>query len=421
MKRFFTAEFGPQRRKTRETFFKDGMISLHMRKRIFLILAVGVLLTSARLEMSHAEMVQAADDAPFSKIAFVSRQDQSETLHVIDPATGEEATFPFDAQSITWWHPVWSPTCDLLALDRFQGDEKVVSVLAYGGNGISTDVPPFAPIKLTAYFPSWSPDGKSFAFQGLDWDHPEGNFEIYSLSIPDGNITNLSNNAEYDLNPDWSPDGKQIAFVSITETDNPERYYDIYVMNADGSSMKAIYTDPKTNDSGPLWSPDGNSIAFITYNKSANTSQFLLTDKNGSTVTPLTDSTTYNIGTYAWSNDGKYIAFSSINADDDIQLFLLDVSSKAVQRLTDAPKTISQYPSWSPDDTQIVFQSNHDGDFEIYTLDVAGRTITQLTHNDYDDIFPAWSPKSCADTGYVYQGGVFDLNCPACQIPTATP
>jgi Tol biopolymer transport system component len=362
-------------------------------------LTVVAFLIVMKFGMPNGVKVLADEPEPFSKIAFFSRQGQSEALHVIDPVTAKEVTFPFSDGSITWWLPAWSPTCDRLALDRFEGDQKVVSVLAYGTDGISNVILPDGPITITAYFPTWSPDGTAFAFQGLDTEHLEGNFEVYAVSTLHGSIVNLTNNTEYDLYPDWSPDGKQITFISITKENNPERYFDIYVVNADGSSMKAIYIDPKTDDSGPLWSPDGNSIAFLTQaSPGSGHHRLLLTDKTGSTVTPLTDNTTYNIvGSYAWSNDGKYIAFSSKNADDDIQIFLLDMSSKSVEPLTDVPKTINQYASWSPDDSQLVFNSNRDGDFEIYTLDMATKAVTQLTNNDYGDIFPAWSPKSCYD------------------------
>ena len=40
---------------------------------------------------------------------------------------------------------------------------------------------------------------------------------------------------------------------------------------------------------------------------------------------------------------------------------------------------------------RIVFQSNFDGDNEIYLLTPAG--ILKLTDNSWDDIFPAWSPQ----------------------------
>jgi Tol biopolymer transport system component len=47
---------------------------------------------------------------------------------------------------------------------------------------------------------------------------------------------------------------------------------------------------------------------------------------------------------------------------------------------------------WSPDGTQMIFQSNRDGDVEIYRWDSATATVTQLTRNKVEDSYASWSP-----------------------------
>ena len=52
----------------------------------------------------------------------------------------------------------------------------------------------------------------------------------------------------------------------------------------------------------------------------------------------------------------------------------------------------STYPQPSPDGRWIAFQSDRDGDFEIYVANRHGGQLRQLTHNAVWDRLPAWSP-----------------------------
>jgi TolB protein len=62
-----------------------------------------------------------------------------------------------------------------------------------------------------------------------------------------------------DSHPTWSPDGSKLAFVR----DTGDETYDIYIVNADGSSPVNVSAHP-AHDWGPIWSPDSRMIAFST-------------------------------------------------------------------------------------------------------------------------------------------------------------
>ena len=42
-------------------------------------------------------------------------------------------------------------------------------------------------------------------------------------------------------------------------------------------------------------------------------------------------------------------------------------------------------PAWSPDGTKIAFESNRDGDFEIYMMNADGTDPVRLTQNERTD------------------------------------
>ena len=47
---------------------------------------------------------------------------------------------------------------------------------------------------------------------------------------------------------------------------------------------------------------------------------------------------------------------------------------------------------WSPDGTKMIFQSDRDGDIEIYLFDSVSGAVTQLTRNKVSDEYASWSP-----------------------------
>ena len=62
-----------------------------------------------------------------------------------------------------------------------------------------------------------------------------------------------------------------------------------------------------------------------------------------------------------------------------------------VLRLTHDPG-ISEWPTWSPDDSSIAFTSNKNGNFDIYVRRVEGGQDVNVTSNPSEDFQPAFSP-----------------------------
>jgi TolB protein len=49
-------------------------------------------------------------------------------------------------------------------------------------------------------------------------------------------------------------------------------------------------------------------------------------------------------------------------------------------------------PNWSPDDNQIVFVSNREGNKDVYIMNADGSEVINLTNHPADDWHPSWSP-----------------------------
>ena len=250
-----------------------------------------------------------------------------------------------------------------------------------------------------------------------------GNSEIYVMN-PDGSQqTNLTNDPDADYHAAWSPDGTEIAFVSYRDGNS-----EIYTMNADGSNQTNL-TSHEDSDYFPVWSPTGDKIAFMTDREMTGPVVMDATPKitllfdveifvmnaDGSGQTNLTDDPARD-GYPSWSPDGSKIVFQTDRDDSGLiilgvlpedlgtEIYSMDADGSDPTRLSWSPED-DVNPSWSPDGSKIVFQSYRDGDAEIYTMNPDGTGQTRLTNHPDADTFPTWSPDGDWISFHSYRDG----------------
>src|SRR6185436_10174163 len=84
-----------------------------------------------------------------------------------------------------------------------------------------------------------------------------------------------------------------------------------------------------------------------------------------------------------WSHNGTRIAFAA-KVEGDVEVFSVEVASGRLTRLTTSPGEDLD-PSWSPDDSQIVFSSMRDGNREIYVMRADGAQPRRFTNHAATD------------------------------------
>ncbi|HIE57146.1 MAG TPA: hypothetical protein EYP88_02790 [Anaerolineales bacterium] len=160
----------------------------------------------------------------------------------------------------------------------------------------------------------------------------------------------------------------QIAFAS-DRTGIPQ----IWVINSDGSNLRMI-TNAQQGACQPSWSPDGSQLVFISpcdsFKEVYTSASLFIINADGTEMTPLP---TIGGGDYDpdWSPDGKSIVFTSLREGGRPQIFLMDIATGAVERLSNSERWDLQ-PSWSADGEQIIFISTRQGPYQVWIMNADG-------------------------------------------------
>lgn len=92
----------------------------------------------------------------------------------------------------------------------------------------------------------------------------------------------------------------------------------------------------------------------------------------------------------AFSPDGSKIAYES-NVDGDFDVYVVDLAAGTRAKLTDSPGRDGT-PAWSPDGSRIAFMSDRDGNRQVYVMDADGTDPINLSDNQWSEEHPTWSP-----------------------------
>jgi dipeptidyl aminopeptidase/acylaminoacyl peptidase len=191
--------------------------------------------------------------------------------------------------------------------------------------------------------------------------------------------------------PQLSPDAQSVAYVvktAILKTDkNEER---IWMVPRSGGDAIAL-TAEGVSSSHPRWSPDGKSIAFLSERNDGQTQVWLLSLRGGE-AQRLTE-TPQDVKDFAWSPNGRRIV-----------LVLRDASLEELEAANEAKENEGEVPAKAKKKTpkpyvidRLQFKLDEVGYLDrrrthLFVLDLAAKSLTQITSGDYDDSEPAWSP-----------------------------
>ena len=159
------------------------------------------------------------------------------------------------------------------------------------------------------------------------------------------------------------------------------------------SSPEPTPTEPITEPTAtlvpePALGIDG--VIVFSSNRGGDYQDLYLLDIASQQVTRLTDGdSNYFAGPF--SPDGTQLLFTGFGLTTSYVGLMNADGSQAVD-ISQSADTDEGFPDWSPDGSQIAFTSRRDGNNEIYIMQADGMGLTRLTDLPGDDFAPAWSP-----------------------------
>jgi Tol biopolymer transport system component len=212
-------------------------------------------------------------------------------------------------------------------------------------------------------------------------EQPEGGCDLFTIEsdgTSDRALTDTASTCE--TVPSVAPGGSMVA-VSLDLDD-------IALIDLATSALRRLTDDPTTFDGSPAWSPDASQIAFFR-GPPLGPSHLHVMDSNGTDLRQLTQRSGSDRNA-AWSSGGTRIAFAR-SGNDGYEVYVMDADGANVTAVTSVAAESAPSPAWSPDGSRIALDVN--GAIYVVSIDGTGlRRLSPALPKGVLDMSPSWSP-----------------------------
>jgi Tol biopolymer transport system component len=213
---------------------------------------------------------------------------------------------------------------------------------------------------------------------------------VFVLPAGGGMPVMVSDSTTLNVSPVWLPDGKALLFLSSGGGGR-----DVYLQRIGrGGRAEGLPRRVTTGlDAHTIaLSKDGKRLVYSKYTRDMNIWMVRLPASGSASAQNAVQITRGNQSSeiLRLSPDGKWLVYDSdLNGNGD--LFIVPSDGGTPRQLTDDPAD-DLAPDWSPDGTQIVFHSFRTGNRDVFTVNADGTGLAQVTTDTLSDWYAVWGP-----------------------------
>ena len=215
-------------------------------------------------------------------------------------------------------------------------DLTIVTFLPDGSDERVIELPGFRSVR----FPSWSPDGRSIAFEGMGPVSLPTSFEIWAVDHDGSNLRQVTHFLadQHMDNVAWSPDGRTIAWDWWF--DSFANWHSLFFADAVTGDLIRSFDFPATD---PAWSPDSSMVAFVA------PWGVRVMRPDGSDTVSVNGLRAMSVD---WSPDGRRLAVPQ----DDGSIWTIDVDGSNPVKVAGTSFNAAQFPTWGPTGCELYYQ-----------------------------------------------------------------
>ncbi len=198
-----------------------------------------------------------------------------------------------------------------------------------------------------------------------------------------GNETEIFPNFQNINSPRYCEATQEIVFVALNRS-LPETT-EIWKSKIDGAD-RIVLTNDKNFKYYPVFSPQGDKIAFIKISEDRSIHNIWLMNADGTNLHQLTRTKGLDASP-DFSSDEKTLIFASNAENRDYDIYAMDIESGARKMVVTHPG-LDTSPSFFSSGAKIVFVSTRSGSQQIWTANLDGSGVQQLTFGEAESIDP---------------------------------